>query len=151
MCIRDSSWYCVMSRTVCICLTNFWDLRNCSYSRIDFFRDDLWVGGSKYVHVSRLSQNPKMIHLRIGHTRITHTHLLLSTCPYCSNDRPLLVEYFFKCLDLTSLRNSLHTNISIPHCHIKILDSNFSSIPNICSFLHQANFLSRINLLFYRA
>ena len=82
--------------------------------------------------------------LRIGHTRLTHTHLVSDhatlTCPHCHIDLPLTVEHFFSCFALNSLRNSYR----IPHCHISALSNNSESLYNIFPFLHEAGFLSKI-------
>ena len=57
--------------------------------------------------------------LRIGHTRITHSHLLnphiLSnpSCPYCLS-KFLTVAHFFSCPHLNSLRTSFNVPSSLP-------------------------------------
>ncbi len=82
--------------------------------------------------------------LCIGRTRITHTHLIPQlhplNCPHCDNDHPLTVNHMFICPQLSSLR-SIH---QVPICHLTALSNDFPNFPATLTYLHQANFLSRI-------
>jgi len=55
--------------------------------------------------------------LRVGHTRLTlthlFTHLVPSICPHCGIAIPLSVQHSFKRVELTNLRNTF----SIPPSH----------------------------------
>ena len=63
---------------------------------------------SSNLHTKR--QESILAHLRLGHTRPTHTHLLTHlmplSCPHCDNDLPFIVDHLFDCFNLTSLHNS---------------------------------------------
>jgi len=71
--------------------------------------------------------------LRIGHTRIIHTHLISHLfsllCPSCNSEDPLSVEHMFTCLLLTPLRNTY----KVPHNHLQTLANDFLSISHIHS------------------
>jgi len=84
--------------------------------------------------------------LRIGHTRITHAHLLSNlfplSCEHCSLHSPLIVEHMFECPALIALRLLHH----VPHSLRASLSNDSPPIPNLFSYLHAANFLSCIDL-----
>ena len=82
--------------------------------------------------------------LRIGHghTRLTHSFLLLGllsrlSCPYCLEEN-LSVDQFFTCPDLQSLRSSL----SVPSSIVSALSNNSQSTSNSLSYLKSTRFFS---------
>ena len=82
----------------------------------------------------------RLSRLRIGHTRLTHSYLLLNllappSCPYCHEDG-LSVDHFFTCPDLKLLRlsSSVHSSIK------SALSNNPQSVSNSLSYLRRTSF-----------
>ena len=94
---------------------------------------------------NRLSRRHEIIltRLRIGHSRITHTHIITDlfppSCPYCSIDY-FPVDQLFACPHLKRLRESHH----VPHDRTKALADDESSIVNTFKYLSQTVFLPLI-------
>ena len=83
--------------------------------------------------------------LRIGHTRLTHSHLLnpyiLSgpSCSYCQEDS-LSVSHFFSCPQLQSLRTSLNVESTLPLA----LRNNSNTVTVSIQYLKATNFFHLI-------
>ena len=81
--------------------------------------------------------------LRIGHSLITHAHLLNNlfplSCPKCQSDK-FSIDHLFSCPLLSTLRN----HYSIPPNRPSALQNNPSSIDNVISFLKHANLFQYI-------
>ena len=94
---------------------------------------------------NRLSRRQEIIltRLRIGHSRITHTHIITDlfppSCPYCNIDF-FPVDHFFTCPHLKLLR-IIH---QVPHDRIKALADDESAIDNTLKYLSQTVFLPLI-------
>ena len=90
------------------------------------------------------SQEITITRLRVGHTRLTHTHivshLMPLSCPHCVSDLHLTVDHIFECPKLTSLRDSY----KIPHNRCTALADHSPSLPYLFPYLHSIGFLSRI-------
>ena len=83
--------------------------------------------------------------LRIGHTRLTHTHLITHlwplTCPFCNDDElPLTIDHIFECPLLHTTRQSY----LIPHNRSTALSDSSPSLTNVFPFLQHINLLNRI-------
>jgi len=84
---------------------------------------------------SSRSQEVTLTRLRIGNTRLTHTHfithLMPLPCPHCSLDLPLSIEHILECPELSILRDSLHiptpTSMLFPAPHPLFKTSSLSS------------------------
>lgn len=79
--------------------------------------------------------------LRIGHTRLTHSYLILRllgppSCHYC-HFLPLTVDHFFSCPILQNMRNAHSVPSSISALH-----NNTESITNSIAFLRSTYFFS---------
>ena len=76
--------------------------------------------------------------LRIGHTRLTHSFLLLNlfsppSCPHCGEEN-LSVQHFFSCPSLHQIRSSL----SVPSTVASALSNNFDIVLNTLSYLRNS-------------
>jgi len=82
--------------------------------------------------------------LRIGHTRLTPSHLVSDlfplTCDNCGIENPLTVAHLFSCSHLTAQRNFHH----VPHNCVQALANDPVIIHIVFSFLHTANRIRRI-------
>ena len=81
------------------------------------------------------SQEITLTRLRLGHTRLTHTHLISHlmplSCTHCDNDLSLTVDHFFECPNLTTLPD-FH---KIPHNRISALTDQAPSLPDVFPYL----------------
>ena len=87
------------------------------------------------------SQQPKqrieiiLSRLRIGLTRLTHSHLFFNlfplACSHCDSDFPVTVSHLFSCPQLAPLRLKL----SIPDSHLLVLSDNLLSVPDLLAYL----------------
>ena len=83
--------------------------------------------------------------LRIGHTRLTHTHLVTHlwplSCPFCNTDEPpLTVDHIFECPLLLITRQTY----SIPHNRPAALSDFSPSLTNIFPSLQHIGLLRSI-------
>ena len=94
---------------------------------------------------NRLSRRHEIIltRLRIGHSRLTHTHVITDlfppNCPYC-NIEFFPVDHLFTCPHLNQLREIYQ----VPHNRIQALADNESGIDNILKYLSQTVFFPLI-------
>ena len=95
---------------------------------------------------NRTSRHEEIIisRLRIGHTRLTHSHLLLGlysppSCRYCHADE-ITVSQFFLCPSLQNLRKSF----SVPSLLSSALSNNSETITNALNFLRSTYFFKSI-------
>lgn len=99
-----------------------------------------------WISSNRSSKREEVVltRLRIGHTRITHAHLinpLLSParCPHCfTND--LSVDHLFTCPLLQSLRSSFQ----VPSSPTKALKNNSATVSLSLQYLRQSSFYTSI-------
>ena len=102
----------------------------------------LWASANR----PTIREEVVLTRLRIGHTRLTHTHLinhLLSSsppCPHCSTD-VLTVEHIFSCPSHQSLGPSLQ----VPSSIVEALKNNADSVSLTLQYLRQSS-LSSIHL-----
>ena len=82
--------------------------------------------------------------LRIGHTDLTHSHIISNLFPlsydFCDLDSPLSISHIFECSALENERKKFQ----IPPFIKLALSDNLPSVPNILSFLKATNYLNRI-------
>nr|CAH7746935.1 unnamed protein product [Callosobruchus chinensis] len=81
--------------------------------------------------------------LRIGHTNLTHSHLLTrGTTPRCTNcDEILTVKHFLsECPLYTSLKRRLQMNIDLP----RILSTSLPNVEILFTFLKEINLYHKI-------
>ena len=91
-------------------------------------------------HRYNRQEESSLSRLRIGHTRLTHSYLLLRlmsppSCLYC-NQENLSVDHFFSCPDLQPLRSSF----SVPSSIASALSNNPQSTSNSLSYLKSTRF-----------
>ena len=82
--------------------------------------------------------------LRIGHTRLTHSYLLLGlhsppSCQYCHTEE-ITVPHFFSCPSLQNLRQSF----SVPSLPSSALSNNSETITNTLNFLRSTYYFKSI-------
>ena len=83
-------------------------------------------------------------HLRIGQTRLTHSHLIFQlfplTCNSCNTDNPLTIIHLFFCPYLATTRKAHQ----VPNNPVQALANDPSKLNNTFSFLQAIQLLDKL-------
>nr|CAH7735220.1 unnamed protein product [Callosobruchus chinensis] len=104
---------------------------------------DLVIESLRYPKELTRREQVILCRLRIGHTNLTHSHLLTrGTTPRCTNcDEILTVKHFLsECPLYTYLKRRLQMNIDLP----RILSTSLPNVEILFTFLKEINLYHKI-------